>query len=501
MLVPIGHEQTSARRLPMVTIALIAINCIVFAFTNASGALERESAELATLRSHIRILAAMAPELTVPPVAQQVVSDFRDHYPDQWRQLSNPNRDVIDGWDAHIRLMADDPTSLQKEMDSAAQQYATLSTTSSATQYAFVPAHPTLISYFTSSFIHGGWLHLIFNMWFLWLAGVVLEDVWGRVLYPVFFLIAGAVANQVHAWANPGSNIAAIGASGAVAALMGAFLIRFPKMKIEMVWLIALRVLHFKVPAYWILPFWFLMEVFYGALMGDVSAVAHWAHIGGFVFGAVVAVALKYSGLEHTVTEAVEKKVGVVSGKEVGEASELLERGKLDEARNTLSAILAKKPDSVDALSMMKEIHRRRAEDASDTTAKLCSAYLREKNFEAAWQEYQEYLQAGNTKLPAAVWLSLCRGLEEQQNFEASLAEYVKLIAAYPTERQSLMAQLQAAGVCLRKLNRPQDALKFYEGAATSPIPHLDLDATIQLGIKSANSALMGSKASAASGA
>jgi len=501
MLVPIGHEQTSARRIPIITIAIIAFNCIVFAFTNSSGSLEKESEELATLRTHIRILAATAPEVKMPPVAQQVVADFRDHHPDQWRQLSNPNRDVLDAWDAHIR-MVEDPKELQDEMDSLAKDYSALASTSVATQYAFVPAHPTLISYFTSTFMHGGWLHLISNMWFLWLAGFVLEDVWGRALYPVFYLVAGAVANQVHAWANPGSNIATIGASGAVAALMGAFLIRFPKMKIDMIWLLGFfRTYRFKAAAYWLLPLWLFMELFYGTLVGESSTVAHWAHVGGFAFGAIVALALSYSGLEHTVAQAVDKQVGVVSNKEISQASELLERGKLDDARNLLNAMLAKKSDSIDALGMLREIHRRRGDDPGylDTAAKLCAAHLKEKNFEAAWHEYQDYQQAGGGKLPAAVWLSLCRGLEEQQNFEGALAEYEKLIAAYPTERQSLMAQLQAAGLCLRRLNRPQDALKFYEAAATSPIPHLDLDATIQLGIKSANNALMGPRASSAS--
>jgi membrane associated rhomboid family serine protease len=502
MLIPIGHEQTSARRVPIITFAIIAFNCIVFLFTNADSSLERESHELATLRVHIRILAATAPELTMTPAEQQVVADFRDHFPNQWRQLSDPKREPYDAWDVHIRLV-DDPKELQDEMNSLAQQYtAALSSSAAATQFAFVPAHPTLISYFTSTFMHGGWIHLISNMWFLWLAGFVLEDTWGRVLYPVFYLVAGAVASQVHAWANPGSNIPTIGASGAVAALMGAFLIRFPKMRIQLWGWIAFRIVRFGVPAWVLLPFWFLLEVFYGALTGDLGGggVAHWAHVGGFAFGAIVALALSYSGLEHTVGKAVDKQVGVVSNKEISQASELLERGKLDEARDILNAMLAKKSDSVDALGMLREIHRRRGDDPGylDTTAKLCAAHLREKNFEAAWHEYQDYQQAGGGKLPAAVWLSLCRGLEEQQNFEGALAEYEKLIAAYPTERQSLMAQLQAAGLCLKRLNRPQDALKFYEAAATSPIPHLDLDATIQLGIKSANNALTRPRASSA---
>src|SRR5260370_2697931 len=193
-------------------------------------------------------------------------------------------------------------------MESLAYDYSNMVASSSVEQYAFVPAHPSLVSYITANFLHGGWLHLIFNMWFLWLAGIVLEDVWGRILYPVFYLVAGMAALQFHAWANPGSNVPLVGASGAVAGLMGAFLVRFPKMKIEMVGFVALRPLHFKVAAYWLLPFWLLMEIFYGALLGDASSTAHWAHVGGVFFWALAAGSPSFFPLGHQGTKTLRQK-------------------------------------------------------------------------------------------------------------------------------------------------------------------------------------------------
>src|SRR5262249_25324641 len=150
------------------------------------------------------------------------------------------------------------------------------------------PAHPTAISYISANFLHAGWLHLIGNMWFLWLAGAILEDTWGRIIYPVFYIVAGAAALQFHAWLNPGSLTPAIGASGAVAALMGAFLVRFPTTKIEVAVVLGLRSLsnlamgrgiRFKAAAYWLLPLWLLTEIFSGALFGSSTGVAHWAHV------------------------------------------------------------------------------------------------------------------------------------------------------------------------------------------------------------------------------
>src|SRR5260370_19327911 len=107
-------------------------------------------------------------------------------------------------------------------MDSLAGQYVELEQSSILERYAFIPAHPQPISYVTANFLHGGWLHIIGNMWFLWLAGAILEDTWGRIMYPIFYFVSGAMALQFYAWANPGSIIPTPGASVAVAALTAA---------------------------------------------------------------------------------------------------------------------------------------------------------------------------------------------------------------------------------------------------------------------------------------
>lgn len=100
--------------------------------------------------------------------------------------------------------------------------------------------------------------------------------------------------------------------------------------------------------------------------------------------------------------------------------------------------------------------------------------------------------------MPAATWLELCKGAEEKQDFERALNEYQQLAAAYPTERQGLTAQLSAARICLKKLNRPQDALALYQAAAASAIPHLDWEQHIQSGMKEAKAAMAAGNAAAA---
>jgi membrane associated rhomboid family serine protease len=497
MLIPIKHENMEARRWPVITLALIAINVIVFLFT--MSAMDDEAPQLGEIKSHILILAALHPELKLQPQSQRLVDGFKKTHPDQWSQVQNPYRDVINAYDAKIKLM-EDTSKLQGEMDSLNDQLVALAKTSVVEQYAFIPAQPRAITYLTANFLHGGWLHLIGNMWFLWLAGFVLEDAWGRWLYSAFYLIAGAAALQFYAWTNAGSVTPTIGASGAVAALMGAFLVRFPKMKIGMLWTFFFKFYRFNVAAYWLLPAWLCLEIFYGSLMGNTSGVAHWAHVGGFLFGAVGALAIQYSGIEHKANKAIEEKLAWTNDAELEQASSMMEHGQLDEALTVLTNYVAVKPNSLDAWNLLKTIYQRQNDNKSylDATVKTCALHLRAHEVEAAFQDYAEFVDSGGGKMPAATWLELCKGAEELQEFDRALAEYQDLAKAYPSDRQALTAQLSAARLCLKKLNRPQDALAIYQTAAASPIPHLDWEQHIQSGIKEAKAAMSSGNAAAA---
>jgi membrane associated rhomboid family serine protease len=497
MLIPIKHENMTARRWPVVTLSLIAINVVVFLFTMT--AMDSQAPELGEVKGHILILAALHPELKMQPESERLVEGFKRSHPQQWKQIQSPYRDVIDPYDAKLKMM-EDTSKLQSEMDSLNEQFVKLSSTSITEQYAFVPANPKPISYLTANFLHGGWFHIIGNMWFLWLAGFVLEDVWGRWLYSVFYLVAGAAALQFYAWTNPGSITPTLGASGAVAALMGAFLVRFPKMKIEMAWLFMFRLRRFKAAAYWLLPAWLLTEIFYGSLMGSSGGVAHWAHVGGFLFGAAAALGIQHSGLEHKANKAIEEKVEWKTDADIEKANEMMEHGQLADAIGLLKNYTATKPNSLDAWNLLRQIYYRQNDTNSylEASIKTCSLRLKAHEIEAAFQDYAEFADAGGGKMPAGVWLELCKGAEEKQDFERAFSEYQQLAAAYPADRQALTAQLSSARLCLKKLNRPQEALALYQAAAASPIPHLDWDPLIQNGIKEAKTAVTGGTASAA---
>jgi len=492
MLFPIKHENMTARRWPVITLGLILLNFLIFLGTHRT--MENQEAPLTSVKTHILILAARHPDLTISSEAQQFVADFQADDPANWAEMQTPDYKAIDDWDAQMRNV-DDRDQLQTEMDSIAGEYANLTASSIAERFAFIPAHPRPIAYLSSTFLHGGWLHLIGNMWFLWLAGFVLEDVWGRPLYLAFYLTAGIAATQLDAWANPGSVAVSYGASGAIAGLMGAFLMRFPKLKIRLMWFFGSWLSGFWRPwvrAYWLLPVWFGMEIYYGKITGESDGIGHWAHVGGFTFGALAALAIRYSGLEHKANKAIEEKVSWTADPEINEANALMDQGKLDWAAAMLNRYLVVNPDSLSAWRLLQIVHWRKNEIPAcrEATRKLCMVNLQAGMYEAAWQDYDEFLNLGGDKMPAAAWLELCRVAEERNDSNRALSEYEKLAAAHPSERQGLMAQIGAARISLKRLNRPQDALRLYEAASASAIAHLDLEQDIESGIQEAECAL-----------
>lgn len=156
-------------------------------------------------------------------------------------------------------------------------------------------AHPVSVplSIVTSMFLHGGWLHLIGNMWYLWVFGDNVEDRMGHSRFLFFYLISGVVASSVHVFFNPDSLLPTIGASGAVAGVLGAYLLSYPFARILTIIPLFIFWPVVELPALLVLGFWFLLQLINGAVAaavdtGEVGGVAWWAHIGGFVAGMIL---------------------------------------------------------------------------------------------------------------------------------------------------------------------------------------------------------------------
>ena len=163
--------------------------------------------------------------------------------------------------------------------------------------WGVIPADFTVLTMFTSMFLHGGFLHAGGNMLYLWIFGDNVEDRLGRGRFLVFYLLCGAAAAVAQTFVNPGSRIPMVGASGAVAGVMGAYFVMYPHSKIvTLIPFIFLQII--EVPAIFFLGFWFLMQFLSG--VGSISqveagagGVAFWAHVAGFAVGALAGLLLR----------------------------------------------------------------------------------------------------------------------------------------------------------------------------------------------------------------
>jgi len=159
--------------------------------------------------------------------------------------------------------------------------------------YQVVPAWTTLL---TSMFLHGGWFHLIGNMLFLWIFGNNIEDVLGRGRYLLFYLGCGVVAALSQAFSSYGSHVPMVGASGAIAGVLGAYLLLYPNANVHVfVWIVIFfRIVN--VPAWILLGLWFALQLVSGLARGPgTPGVAFWAHVGGFVSGVILIMLLRPS--------------------------------------------------------------------------------------------------------------------------------------------------------------------------------------------------------------
>lgn len=160
-------------------------------------------------------------------------------------------------------------------------------------QYGTIPVNAMsgdhLYTLFSSMFLHGGWSHLIGNMLFLWIFGDNVEAVLGNGRFLLFYLAGGMIASITHVWMNPESTIPSLGASGAISAVLGAYLIMFPRSRVKMIFLFFF--VTFYISALFFIGFWFVQQFMsvYGesGQAAQSQGVAWWAHIGGFIFGII----------------------------------------------------------------------------------------------------------------------------------------------------------------------------------------------------------------------
>lgn len=148
----------------------------------------------------------------------------------------------------------------------------------------------TWYTVFSSMFMHGGWMHIIGNLWFLWIFGDNVEDSMGPVRFVIFYLLCGVAAAAAQVITNTESIVPMVGASGAIGGVMGAYVLLYPRVNVHMLFIFGFYITTFAIPAVFMLGYWFLVQLLSGfaTLGASGGGVAFWAHVGGFAAGGLL---------------------------------------------------------------------------------------------------------------------------------------------------------------------------------------------------------------------
>ena len=297
MFIPVGHDVDGLRRWPVVTFAIIAI-CVVVFVANSAG--PQGNPEVTVERFHAAAEYYLEhPELEAHPLLQRWLDGAIE-------QQEPERRDELR---AQLEDESEKDTPLQgvrqTKLDELTAAWLASLREGPAGRYGLIPNQAAADRAFTHMFVHGDVFHLLFNMLFLYLSGPLIEDVWGRPFFILFYLAAGLVSAWLFVLQYPALAIPLIGASGAVAGVLGAMLVRHPQARIRMLWLWGFVVRRFSTPAWVVLPVWVGGELLWAYVMDSVApgsgggGVAHWVHVFGFMFGVLVAGAVSLLGLER----------------------------------------------------------------------------------------------------------------------------------------------------------------------------------------------------------
>ena len=388
IILPIGHESSTVRRLPWVTFIIMA-GCLA-AHIMISGTINKQAKELGNTVQEILRYYIQHPYLELDPEIKQLF--FRDNEPESMAEMlgylrKEPGRYTLE--------------EEQAELDRITEKFKLVYQTIPYRKYGFIPAERTALGMVAYMFIHAGWLHLLGNLFFLYLSGPFIEDVWGRSLYAVFYVLMGVISAQMFATHYPTSTMPLVGASGAISGVMGAFLVRYFKTKIKFFYLFFPFFRGtFKAPAWLMLPLWLFLELVNAKLMdainpGGGGGVAHWAHIWGFVFGFLFAVGMNYFQIEKKyIHKKIESKISFVDPafKAFEDAMEVREMGKNNEAYAMLLDGVKKYPDHPELINGLWTIglEMGREKEASTYLIKAIEKLLEKNNFEIALQYYRQ---------------------------------------------------------------------------------------------------------------
>lgn len=303
-------------------------------------------------------------------------------------------------------------------------------------EHGFIPNNSSFLTLITSIFLHDGVFHLAFNMWFLWLFGDNLEDKFGRVLFFVFFILGGIFGNVAHGISVNAAtrNIPCIGASGAISAVMGGYIVFFPKVRVKAVFNVWFYYRIVKVSAFVLLGIWFLGQLFYSSLSGIIlnSNIAYSAHIGGFIFGAVIAYIAKINFFPSKLFITPQNKQVTGESQELGQ------------------------------LTLNAEIKNSKIANKLEHYKGIIEDYLKKDDIDLAVAEYTEFEREN---IPGALKPEhqkiIADALFRQDKKILALQAYLRFVSNYIDHPQAATVECRIGLLCAQDFKNPAEAISY----------------------------------------
>ncbi len=474
MLIPIGQEDSIVRRQPWVSYGLLAANVLFFLMTSAAGPGAAWRNEVVAKINEMVVYFQERPYLRLPPDLAALCDDkeCQEGVEEQRRAFTRKS----------MTPPGETIAEQQRKLDEMGIELHALRNRLPSRRFGYVPSEGKPDRALSSMFVHGGWLHLLGNMLFLWVTGPFVEDVFGRALFAALYFLSGFAALATHVAKFPHSSIPLIGASGAIAGVMGAFLVRYALRHIRMLYMPLFPLprprFTFGVPAFVIVPLWFGEQFWYAHHGGAESGVAFWAHVGGFLFGAAFALAVRAAGIEaRWIHPSIEKELTLEQDPGLERALELRVAGDLVRARREIAAVLVRDPSNPDAWRESYDI----ACDASDekelgrSGSRLVELYARASERDLVIDLLRDLVGRAKGPLPARLFLSAASLFEKRGDWDLALEAYSALVERQPQDPAVVRALLRRAEI-LRQTGDTAAADRALAQARAHPASAVGLD-------------------------
>jgi membrane associated rhomboid family serine protease len=504
--IPIGNENSTVRRLPWITFSIIALNVVIFFVTLPVVAGQQD--EMMKRGDRMEQFVKQHPELLADEQVRQKLSEVgvisRFEADEISEQLKNSPAIAAEykEW-----LTTFDAERLRDELDEKVAEFKNAAQDSLWYKYGLAPnGNWKFHQLITAAFLHGGSLHLLFNMIFFFAVAFSLEDLWGRGVFLGFYLLAAAAA-CIPSLVNPAS-VPSIGASGAISATMGAFLFRLPRTRIKLfcipiftpIWWLRLlcgrKTLVVMAPGYIYLASYFIAQVvswYLDKKAGSVSNVGYSIHIAGFVFGAGFALMMKLTKYEELhINPKIEAMVSFSAAPAVTEALEALDKGDAVMAERKLRAHLARQPHDTNAMLAAIQVFQKTSNfDRMNTIyGRLIRQHLENRDKEAALYAYDSLLSSFpddniTPRIPMRDWITICEYLRETDMNREAAVEYERMVNAWPDDPLVSRAAVDGGELAL-SVSDAERALRMFRKAEAMHVIEPDAG-RVRTGIEKCN--------------